>query len=221
MTVYDLRHRALRALATPAYAPFKMSAILPPDPADQAREEHRKTHWTATATRCYLTREPGRDRYGVVPPAYLSKAPNLVAHGRRYPASRTPLKYQTGSLIWQEADEAAAEHGGPAGWHAIVSLPPEAEHRWERLLVGFIDDMIVAKGAVADWAIHAVADEAGGWSVHPHAHLLLTCRRWRDDRQDRKGRIQPQWWSSKDQRTTLSSAWCQAAQITPPPFTAA
>jgi hypothetical protein len=103
--VTDLRKRALHALAAPAFAPFKMADILPPDPHNPARETDRKTHWTATATALYMTRTPGSDRFGILPKAYLAKAADLVAHGRRYPLSRPPLRFQDGSLIWQEASK--------------------------------------------------------------------------------------------------------------------
>jgi MobA/MobL family len=202
--VTDLRKRALHALATPAFAPFKMADILPPDPHNPARAADRKTHWTATATALYMTRTRGSDRFGILPTSYLAKAADLVAHGRRYPLSRPPLRFQDGPLIWQEADEAAALSAGPAALHAILTLPTDCEQGWERLLVEFIDAEITARGAITDWAIHSLGDNHGGWTVHPHAHLLITCRRWCDDKQCRKGRPQPQWWAGKDQRTALS-----------------
>jgi MobA/MobL family len=216
--VTDLRKRALHVLATPAFAPFKMADIFPPDPHNPTHELDRKTHWTATATALYMTRTRGSDRFGVLPTSYLAKAADLVAHGRRYPLSRPPLRFQDGPVIWQEADDAAALSAGPAALHGILTLPSASEHRWERLLVEFIDAEITSKGAVTDWAIHALEDDDGGWKVHPHVHLLITCRRWRHDKQDRAGRPQPQWWATKDQRTALSSAWCRAAGLAPAPF---
>lgn len=219
-TVINLRQRALGALATPSFAPFKIAEILPPDPNDPNRETDRKTHWTATATALYMTRVSGADRFGVLPAGYLAKLPDLVADGRRYPRSRPALKYQDGPLIWQEADEAAAHEAGPAALHAILTLPVDGDpYGWEMLVTRFIDDAIVARGAVADWAIHALRGDEGEWVVHPHAHLLITCRSWRPDKQCHQGRAHPQWWVTKDQRTALSSAWCRAANLSPQPFT--
>jgi MobA/MobL family len=206
--------RALRALALPEKAPFKAAPILPPNPADPDRETKRKTHRTAAATWLYINRIEGSDRFGQLPPTYMSKADDLVAKGRRHPIGKFPPQYRSGRAIWDEADSAAAvdpEHA--AGIHIIGCLPEGDPDAWRRLVERYLDDNFVTLGMVVDWAIHFKRDEDGALMTRPHFHGLVTARRFRADL--RRGVRQKTWLFTKAQLDAAEDAWLSITGLPP------
>ena len=90
--------------------------------------------------------------------------------------------------------------------HGVVSLPAERDSDDWITMVRDYADGIAAWGPAVAWAIHARADEAGGWSVPPHAHLLMTTRVWRHD--VRHGETVGSW-SGPAMRERLHSQWLE------------
>ena len=187
-------------------APFRASPIMPPSPADPQREMLRKTHRTAVASALYIKRCEGEDRLGKLPNGYMSKAADLVASGRRHPLQRFPPEYRAGPAIWEEADAAAAlDPADAAAVHVVASLPGMASEEWLRLVERYLDETLVVRGMLIDWAIHARRDESGGWATHPHVHMIATARRYRPDM--RKGQRQRTWLYSAGQIHRAEDAW--------------
>lgn len=208
-----------KKLAESVIPPFRCSPIMPPNAADPTRELLRKTHRTAVASALYITRTEGADIFGQLPNGYMSKASDLVATGRRHPIQRFPAKYRDGLLIWREADAAAAlDPTDAVGIHIVASLPGMAPEEWPRLIERFIDETLVARGMLADWAIHAQRDDNGGWAVHPHAHMIVTARRFRTD--IRKGQRHKSWLYNSRQIDDVEDAWMTATGLQRLPFLA-
>ncbi len=210
MTINIVREQttslAVEALRRSAIPPFRASPIMPPDPTDPKRELLRKTHRTAVASVLYITRTEGEDRFGQLPNAYMSKKADLVASGRRHPLQNFPPKYRSGPLIWEDADAAAAlDPADAAGVHIVASLPGMAPEQWRPLVERFLDDHLVVRGMVIDWAIHAKRDDDGGWATHPHVHMIVSSRRYRNDM--RKGQRQKTWLYNARQLDHAEDAW--------------
>lgn len=206
-------------LAESAIPPFRCSPIMPLNAADPTRELLRKTHRTAVASALYITRTEGEDRLGPLPNGYMSKASDLVASGRRHPVQHFPAKYRDGLLIWQEADAAAAvDPTDAAGVHIVASLPGMAPGEWPRLIERFVDETLVARGMVVDWALHAQRDDGDRWVVHPHVHMIVTARRYRQD--IRKGQRQKTWLYSARQIDDVEDAWLSCTGLQRVPYQA-
>lgn len=198
--------RFAESLRRSAISPFRASPIMPPNSDDPGRELIRKTHRTAVASMLYISRTEGEDRFGKLPNAYMSKAADLVATGRRHPLQRFPSQYRSGPLIWAEADEAAAlDPTDAAGVHVVASLPSKAPEQWRPMIERFLDEHLVSAGMLIDWAIHARRDDTGGWATHPHVHMIASARRYRPDM--RKGQRQKTWLYSAAQIDRIEDAW--------------
>ena len=165
-------------------------------------------HRTAVATFCYIRRESGHDRFGPTPQAWLDKRPDLVSTGRRISKTRVPERLRAGITIWQEADAAVACLGDNevVAAHIVASLPEDYDPNvWDDRVAEWIDDELVYKGMVIDFAIHALRGEDGSWKIRPHIHMIVTLRCWRDDQY--KGRRQRSWLISRDHERKLEDAW--------------
>lgn len=223
MTINTIRQQTksnfVEALSRSAIPPFRAAPIMPPDPTDPKRELLRKTHRTAVASALYIARVEGADRFGQLPNAYMSKAEDLVACGRRHPLQKFPPQYRGGLLIWEEADAAAAlDPADAAGVHIVASLPWMAPEQWRPLVERFVDDHLVVRGMLIDWAIHAKRDDDGGWATHPHVHLIVSSRRWRSDM--RKGQRQRTWLYNARQLNNLEDAWLTLTGLQRLPYAA-
>lgn len=208
ITSLPTKPRTIEALADKPLPSVRIAPVLRADPSKPEREERRRTHQTATGSWLYLNRLPGSDDIGVLPPVYLDKREDLFAAGRRHPLQRMESRHVSGRLIWDQADEATrADPDEASAVHVVLTLPPIPQDGWPLLVERFCDDQLVTKGAVVDWAIHALPDEAGGWKTKPHAHLLVTARRWRDDQ--RRGSRQRTWLCGKAACEGLEEAWCR------------
>ncbi len=223
MTLNIVRDQAKSPFAEalrPAILPFRAAPILRPDPTDPRRELLRKTHRTAKASWLYINRIEGGDCFGQLPDGYMSKASDLVACGRRHPLQNFPPKFRNGPLIWEEADVAAAlDPADAAAVHIVASLPGMAPEQWRPLVERFLDDHLVVRGMVIDWAIHAKRDDDdGGWATHPHVHMIVSSRRWRHDM--RKGQRQRTWLYNASQIDRVEDAWLSATGLQRLPYLA-
>ncbi len=214
--VHENRARAIHALAKPEHTPFKAVSVFHPDPGNPDREAGRQTYKSAVANYLYMMRQEGSDLFGSVPNGYMAKADDLIFTGRRHPLKIAP-DLTAGHKLWNEADIASSRNPAQAAaMHVILTLPPVPREEWLPLVETFIDDNLVARGMVIDFALHAKPDSDGGWEVHPHAHLLITTRRWRSDQ--RKGQRMRPWLYSKAQLHALESAWLVRTGLAPVDF---
>lgn len=177
-------------------------------PQNGFHPEHSRTFWSAVANSLYIVRLDGYDRFGRTPnfSAKLDVCPDLVAHGRRGPISADEDSL-SGLNLWRAADEAAQRDrpNAPVAWHVVGWLPPEQDaERWRELVCTFLDTQIVQRGMVVDWAIHALADEDGGWIKKPHFHAVITARFWKGPR---IGQPQAAWLHTSSQRSSALERW--------------
>lgn len=152
--------------------------------------DRRATHATVIANYLYITRQTGHDALGSLDYRHRD---DLIAHGLELPANH-PRWAEEGGRIWQEADTATAGLAPDAvrAWHVVVTLPETSDADvWITMARDYARITIAAHGPAVVWAIHAKSDGAGGWTVPPHAHLLMTTRVWRRDA--RHGAAVPSW----------------------------
>lgn len=152
--------------------------------------DRRATHATVTANYFYVTRQAGHDALG---PLDFRHRDDLIAHGLELPANHPRWAEEQGR-IWREADAATADLAPDAvrAWHVVVSLPQDRDaDDWVAMVRDYARTTIAAHGPAVAWAIHAKPDGSGGWSVPPHAHLVMTTRVWRHDA--RHGHTVPSW----------------------------
>ena len=169
--------------------------------------EQRRTFRSAVANRLYTTRESGRDLFGPTPAISPEKMGDLGEHGRRGPLG-CDVPALAGIELWRKADEAAAIDRPelPVAFHAIAWLPLRLEpDGWRNLIFAFCDDVLVRNGMVADWAVHRRPDGQGSWAVPPHAHLIITARGWRPERNP--GRRNAAWFGSNASLKAAEDQW--------------
>jgi len=164
---------------------------------------------TATSNAAYIMRDDGvTDRFGSMPQAFATRRYELRAGGLLLPNS-APKWAEEPYRIWQEADAATDATGDPtavSAWHVMCEIPKGlSANAWERLVREFVGSEIVAKGAAAQWAIHAVEGDEGTWIVAPHAHVIVSARRWRHDA--RHGERHSGWAGEWAVQTRLAAAW--------------
>jgi hypothetical protein len=171
--------------------------------------EMRMTHRTAYASYCYILRTPEADRFGVMPREWSTRG-DLVVSGREHPA-QTPAWAKAGPQIWQEADASItdARIGEAAAFHIVLSLPRDQDaENWQHLVEEFCRDVLCPKGMVADWAIHFLPGQ-----IEPHAHLVVTARTWRRDRNP--GRRHPRWFTTQEAILAAERQWIRISGAKP------
>lgn len=182
-------------------------------PRDGVPDPRSRTFWSAVANACYICRQNGVDLFGDTPDITdkLAQGSDLVACGRRGPTGCDAYGIQ-GLKLWEAADQAALSDrpGAPVAHHIVGWLPTNAtKAAWEDLTLEFLDRAAVANGMVADWAIHALADDGGRWLKRPHLHAILTHRFWRPG--TRTGQPNAAWLGTPKHRQRMRDAWEQIA----------
>ncbi|MBN8816521.1 MAG: MobA/MobL family protein [Sphingomonas sp.] len=177
-------------------------------PSNGVHADASRTFWSATANALYIVRRNGEDIFGATPDfaGKLASCPDLVEHGRRGPIG-CEADALAGLQLWRAADAAAARDRptAPVAFHAVGWLPTNVRREvWNETVLEWLDRAIVANGMIADYAIHALADERGGWVKKPHVHAVLTGRFWKGSR---IGQPQPAWLQSVKQRTVVEDCW--------------
>ncbi|PMY30973.1 MobA/MobL family protein, partial [Pseudomonas sp. FW306-2-2C-D06C] len=78
--------------------------------------------------------------------------------------------------LWNAAEAAELRKDGVPARELLVALPHELDFEQRRELVrAFVDEHLVAKGMIADVAMHKPGKE--GDQRNFHAHILVTTRR--------------------------------------------
>lgn len=186
------------------FRPFNFRPVI-------AESKLRATHRTAYASYCYIRREPDADMYGPMPQEWGARS-DLVATGRIHPA-QTLAWARSGPKIWKDADASVTPHHltEAAAFHLVLSLPPSMDAgEWVHLIETFGTGQISNQGMIADWAIHHKQD-----AVAPHAHLLVTARSWRTDRNP--GRSHPRWFAGAKAIRAAELAWVDISGLRPVP----
>ena len=186
------------------FRPFNFRPVI-------AENKLRATHRTAYASYCYIRREPDTDMYGPMPQEWATRG-DLVAAGRIHPA-QTPAWARSGPKIWKDADASVTPYHltEAAAFHIVLSLPPsEDAGEWVDLIETFGSENITNQGMIADWAIHYKPDV-----IAPHAHLLVTARGWRADRNP--GRQHPRWFANATAIRAAELAWIDISGLRPSP----
>ena len=186
--------------------PFTITPVI--HPQHGLHPDASRTFWSATANAHYIVRQNGQDLFGPTPDfaAKLVDCPDLVAHGRRGPTD-CDVQGNIGMDLWRAADAAALidRPSAPVAFHSIGWLPPTmGEAGWRELILQFLDEQMLAKGMIADWAIHALTDREGEWIKKPHVHFITTGRFWKGPR---IGQPQLTWFSTVKQRKSAIDAW--------------
>lgn len=206
-TISSPKLAAINALSsTMPQQPFDITPVI--HLQDGQPSERSRTFWSATANALYIVRHDGEDLFGQTPrfADKLIGCPDLVDHGRRGPigCEADPL---AGLQLWRAADEAALTDrpSAPVAFHAVGWLPTSMpRHGWRELILQFLDEQIVAAGMVADWALHALADDDGRWVKKPHFHAVITSRFWKGPR---LGQPQPAWFQTAKHCAAVGEAW--------------
>ena len=202
-----LKAEQLASLAADRREMFSITPII--HPVDGVGDPRSRTFWSATANALYIVRKDGEDLFGPTPSLAhkLAEGSDLIDHGRRGPIG-CDADAIAGLKLWEAADLATCQDrpSAPVAYHAIGWLPENrTREAWRELTLEFLDREIVTNGMVADWAIHALAGNGGGWVKQPHLHAVLTHRFWRVGR--RTGAPNPAWLAYPKSRNKLAMAW--------------
>jgi hypothetical protein len=112
--------------------------------------------------------------------------------------------------LWTVVDAAEKRKDAQTAREVEVSLPRELTVPQQRdLLRAFVQDAFVARGMVADVALH---EGHNPQEPNPHAHILLTTRTLTPDGFGPKNRD----WNAKELLVSLRAQWavvCNAAQV--------
>lgn len=178
-------------------------------PQDGVPDPRSRTFWSAVANVLYIQRQRGADLFGPTPDlsAKLAQGNDLVAHGRRGPIG-CDADTLAGLALWDAADRAtqADRPSTPVAHHLIGWLPTDATRdTWRDLTLQFLDVAVVANGMVAEWAIHALADDGGRWIKRPHLHAIVTHRFWRPG--TRVGQPNAAWLGTPRHRQRMMDVW--------------
>ena len=102
-----------------------------------------------------------------------------------------PAAFQDRQTLWNAAENAERRKDAVPARELLLSLPHELDFQQRRALVrDFVSKHVIARGMIADVAMHRPGKE--GDDRNFHAHILLTTRAVGPEG---FGRKPPQWWS--------------------------
>ncbi len=106
--------------------------------------------------------------------------------------------------LWNAAEAADKRADSRTAREVLISLPHELSDDQRHALVrAFVRDSLVARGMIADYAIHD--PDAHGDQRNHHAHILVTTRRVTPEGFGLKGRE----WDNPDAVRALRLEWCE------------
>lgn len=101
-------------------------------------------------------------------------------HGEILRPDHVPEWLGNRDTLWNTVETTLNHKRGQPAFEVEVSLPRELAHaQCAQLVREFVQDTFVSKGLIADICIHRPEASDGG--EQPHAHILLTTRRWNAD----------------------------------------
>ncbi|MBN9890563.1 MobQ family relaxase [Salipiger abyssi] len=91
-----------------------------------------------------------------------------------------PVSLQDRGALWNAVETGIKHPRGQPAFEVEVALPRELDKaQCAQLVREFAQDHFVAKGLPVDFAIHRTPASDGG--EHPHAHILVSTRRFNED----------------------------------------
>lgn len=91
-----------------------------------------------------------------------------------------PVSMQERGVLWNTLETGISHPRGQPAFEVEVALPRELDSaKCVQLVREFAQDEFVAKGLAVDYAIHRTEASDGG--EHPHAHILISTRRFNAD----------------------------------------
>jgi len=134
-----------------------------------------------------------------------------VAHSEILAPERTPTFLLNRETLWNKVEECETRKDAQLARYIILGLPHEISHQ-ERviLLRSFVEKNFVAKGMIADMAIHKPDLKKGANHNNHHAHILLTLRQ-----ADKYGfyRTKTREWNAKDLTNKWRAAWADEQNL--------
>ena len=107
--------------------------------------------------------------------------------------ANAPTAYQDRQTFWNAAEAAERRKDAVPARELLLSLPHELDFQQRRELVrAFVSEHVVARGMIADVAMHRPGKQ--GDQRNFHAHILVTTRAAGPEG---FGRKPPEWWSPK------------------------
>lgn len=157
---------------------------------------------SVVAAAAYRAGERLQDQRYVVTHDYTRKA---VAHREIMLPAGAPERFLDRGTLWNEVEAVERRKDAQLAREIEVALPRELppEQRLE-LVRQYVGEQFVARGMIADFAIHEPVASDG--EVAPHAHILLTMR---EVGPDGFGLKRPEWNDRK-----LHESWREAWEIT-------
>ncbi|KQV64023.1 MobQ family relaxase [Caulobacter sp. Root343] len=115
-----------------------------------------------------------------------------------------PAAFGDRETLWNAAEAADKRADSRTAREVLISLPHELSDDQRHALVrAFVQDSLVARGMIADYAIHD--PDAHGDKRNHHAHILITTRRVTPEGFALKGRE----WDNPDAVKALRLEWCE------------
>ncbi|MWF62437.1 hypothetical protein GQE75_25240, partial [Escherichia coli] len=100
-----------------------------------------------------------------------TKKQDLYKHGILLP-EQAPDRFRNRSHLWNEVERMEKRKDSQLCRYFIIALPKDiTPEKNEELLKDYLNKYFIAKGMIADYAIHDIK------SGNPHAHVMLTMRK--------------------------------------------
>lgn len=119
-----------------------------------------------------------------------------VEHSEILAPDDAPAAFRTREVLWNSAEKSERRKDAVPAREILLALPHELDFEQRRALVrDFVSRHVVARGMIADVAMHQPGKE--GDQRNFHAHVLVTTRRVGPDG---FGPKEPAWWSPQQVR---------------------
>ena len=110
-----------------------------------------------------------------------------VLHAEIMAPAGAPAWVRNRAALWNKVEASEKRKDAQLARSIIAALPRELDQEQNLALIrGYIDENFVAKGMIADFAIHE--SDAGDGFKNPHAHIMLTLRPLEDEGFGKKNR---------------------------------
>lgn len=143
-----------------------------------ARFVQRSQGQSSVASAAYRAGEKLRDEHSGQ--LYDFSHKTHITHKEILLAEGLPDPLGERATLWNTVETQLNHKNGQPAFEVEVALPRELSHDQRLELVrGFAQREFVDKGLIVDLCLHM--DRASDGGEHPHAHMLITTRRWNAD----------------------------------------